>query len=326
MSSVTSTPIDTILGAVVLTGILGALFFGAACIQTYNYYLAYRSDDILLKGAVGPPMPSTSQCSRTRSGTTSSPRLIRLGYRRSWIGVSRHCVLCGGVHLLTTVPCQLSTWLSVALVLLLDVFYTIWLTKLAPRYIFPAFVGVAVAAGNIVAVVLGVRIIIFTHFTNIYAISSTALIYLFFILFCVKSVAISGVMVYCLYSSNEGFTVESNSNIVRRAMKLALGSSLVIAVCSFCVLACHLAMPRSMACVVVYMVVSKLYHNCFLFLLACRPLHVVLMPMGHAGMPMSHGHDDIPMRHGYVDKQGMGKGMERGVSEDEGSVSVSTRV
>ncbi|KAJ7032849.1 hypothetical protein C8F04DRAFT_1396291, partial [Mycena alexandri] len=50
--TMSSTSLNVILGAVVFTGILGALFFGAASIQTYNYYHTYRSDGIVLKAAV----------------------------------------------------------------------------------------------------------------------------------------------------------------------------------------------------------------------------------------------------------------------------------
>ncbi|KAJ7844983.1 hypothetical protein B0H13DRAFT_2363961 [Mycena leptocephala] len=233
MSSPTSS-MDIILGAVVLAGILGGLFLGAACIQTYNYYHKYRSDDIMVKGAAAVLAANALQ-----------------------FAVYTYTIWYYVVDAFDTA--WLSTWLSVALVLLLDIFYTIYLIKLAPTLVIPGLVGVTVAAGNIVAVVLGVRIIIFTHFTNIYAISSSALIYLFFGLFCVKSTSIAAAMTYYLYGSNAGFTRDSNTS-VKRAIKLVVGSSLLVAfvhlliynpdflthsgsVCSFCVLACHLAMP-----------------------------------------------------------------------------------
>ncbi|KAJ6525891.1 hypothetical protein DFH09DRAFT_1328753 [Mycena vulgaris] len=250
------TSVDVILGAVVVTGIIGALCFGAACIQTYNYYHTYRTDGILLKGAVASLW--AVDAFHVAVYTYTIWYYIVDAYWTAWIPQVMDWSF------------KLSTWLSVALVLLLDLFYTIYIFKLAPKYALPALVGLTVAAGNIVAVVLGVRIIIFTHFLDIYAISSSALIYLFFGLFCVKATCIAATMTYCLYKSNDGFSRESNT-AVRRAVKLVVGSSLLIALCSFSVLACHLSMPHSMSCVVVYMTVSKLYHNCFLSLLACRP-------------------------------------------------------
>ncbi|KAJ7032850.1 hypothetical protein C8F04DRAFT_1235041 [Mycena alexandri] len=88
-------------------------------------------------------------------------------------------------------------------------------------------------------------------------------------LFCVKATAIAATMFFFLSCSNEGFTQESNTPI-RRAVKLVVGSAVIVSACSFAVLACHLAMPHSMSCVVVYMIVSKVYHTCFLSLLGCR--------------------------------------------------------
>ncbi|KAJ7716473.1 hypothetical protein DFH07DRAFT_862158 [Mycena maculata] len=253
-----TTSLNTILGAVVLTGILGALFFGAACIQTYNYYRTYRSDGIILKGAVA-------------SLWAVDVLHIVIYIYTIWYYVV-DALDTAWVPQVMNWSFKFSVWLAVALVLLLDILYMIYIFKLAPNYAVPALVGLTVAAGNIVAVVLGVRIIIFTHFTNIYAISSSALIYLFFGLFCLKAVNIAAAMTYYLHGSKDVFSVESNTSIVRRTIKLVVGSAMLIAFCSFFVLACHLAMPHSMSCVVVYMIVSKLYHNCFLSLLSCRPI------------------------------------------------------
>ncbi|KAJ7462015.1 hypothetical protein FB451DRAFT_1562599 [Mycena latifolia] len=264
MSSPTTSSLDIILGAVVLTGVLGALFFGAACIQTYNYYQTYRSDGIILKGAVASLW--FVDALHIAVYTYTIWYYVVTAFYTAWIPQIMNWSF------------KFSIWLSVALVLLLDIFYMVYLIKLAPKYVISALVGLTVAAGNVDAVVLGAKIIIFTHFTNIYAISSSAVIYLFFGLFCVKSTFIAAAMFYCLYRSNDGFTRESNASPISRAIKLVIGSGLVISLCSFSVLACHLAMPHSMSCVVVYMIVSKLYHNCFLSLLACRPAPT---PIGH---------------------------------------------
>ncbi|KAJ7441308.1 hypothetical protein B0H11DRAFT_2292442 [Mycena galericulata] len=253
----TSTSLSTILGAVVLTGVIGALFFGAACIQTYNYYHTYRADRLILKAAVASLWAVDAV--HIAVYTYTIWYYVVVAFDTAWIPQVMNWSF------------KLSVWLSVALVLLLDLFYTVYLYKLAPTRIAPLLVFLAVAAGNIVAVVLGVRIIIFTHFTGIYDISRSALIYLFFILFCVKSVAIAVYMTAYLSCPSEWFSRESDSSLVRRAIKLVLGSGLFVAICSFCVLACHLAMPHSMSCVVVYMVVSKVYHTSFLSLLAARP-------------------------------------------------------
>ncbi|KAJ7723044.1 hypothetical protein B0H16DRAFT_1895922 [Mycena metata] len=75
--------------------------------------------------------------------------------------------------------------------------------------------------------VLGVRIIIFTSFTNIYDIRRSVLIYSFFGLFCVNATAIAAAMYFFLSDSNEGFTHESNT-LVRRAIKLVVGSAVIV--------------------------------------------------------------------------------------------------
>ncbi|KAJ6570987.1 hypothetical protein DFH09DRAFT_1153503 [Mycena vulgaris] len=264
---------DTILGAVVLTAILGALFFGAACIQTYNFYRTYRSDGIIVKGAVASLW--LVNAFHIAVYTYTIWYYVVVAFDTAWVPQIMNWSF------------KLATWLSVALVLLLDIFYMIYLIKLArSKYALPVPVGLTVAAGNIVAVVLGVRIIIFTHFTEIYAISSSALIYLFFGLFCVKSTAIAAAMSYTLSRSTDGFTKESTTS-VGHPIKLLVGSSVLIALCSFSVLACHLAMPHSMSCVVVYMVVSKVYHNCFLSLLACRA-----PPPGLQSSSVAYGSED----------------------------------
>ncbi|KAJ7098627.1 hypothetical protein B0H15DRAFT_584566 [Mycena belliarum] len=216
----TTTPLDVILGAVVLTGVLGSLFFGAACIQTYNYFQNYRSDGILVKGAVASLW--LVDTFHIAVYTYTIWYYIVTAFYTAWIPQVMNWSF------------KFSVWLSVALVLLLDIFYMVFLTKLAPRYVLPTVVGLTVAAGNIVAVVLGVKIIIFTHFTNIYAISSSvrtstdsqvstnttkAVIYLFFGLFCVKATSIAAAMSYCLYSSNDGFTRSTAGSLsfLRRA-------------------------------------------------------------------------------------------------------------
>ncbi|KAJ7155144.1 hypothetical protein C8R46DRAFT_1356390 [Mycena filopes] len=279
-----STSLSVILGAVVITGIFGALFFGAASIQTFNYYHTYRSDGIAVKGAVAILWAVNALHIAIYTYTTWF--YVVDEFYTEWLAQIMNWSF------------KFSVWLSVALVLLLDLFYTFYIFKLSRSNIVPAIVGLTVAAGNIVAVALGVKIIIFTHFTNIYAISRSAIIYLFFILFCVKAMAIAGTMFYFLAcDSDDGFTRESNTTI-RRAIKLVVGSSLLVAACSFAVLACHLAMPRSMSCVVVYMVVSKIYHNCFLSLLGCRTQasaindpSMVAMQISEVGVARGHGRD-----------------------------------
>ncbi|KAJ7822970.1 hypothetical protein B0H14DRAFT_2598148 [Mycena olivaceomarginata] len=275
MSSGTSTSLNVILGAVVVAGIFGALFFGGACIQTYNYFHTYRFDYSITKGAVAALWAVNAFHFAVYTYTIWYYVVDALD--TAWIPQ----IMDWSFKVFISIA-SLSVWLAVALVLLLDIFYTIYMftrpspsshivpsltlrATVASTFIVPALVALTVVAGNI----LGVRIIIFTHFTNIYGISSSALIYLFFGLFCVKSTAIAGAMTYYLRRSNAGFTRESNTSI-RRGVKLVVGSSLFVAVCSYCVLACHLAMPHSMSCVVVYMIVSKAYHNCFLSLLTCR--------------------------------------------------------
>ncbi|KAJ7743634.1 hypothetical protein B0H16DRAFT_1889911 [Mycena metata] len=134
-----------------------------------------------------------------------------------------------------------------------------------------------VLSGMAERAVLGVRIIIFTSFTNIYDIRRSVLIYSFLGLFCVKATAIAAAMYFFLSDSNEGFTHESNT-LIRRAIKLVVGSAVIVSACSFATLACHLAMPHSMSCVVVYMIVSKIYHTCFLSARLPRPGQCNLRP------------------------------------------------
>ncbi|KAF8182509.1 hypothetical protein K438DRAFT_1975632 [Mycena galopus ATCC 62051] len=277
------TSLNVILGAVVLAGIFGALFFGGACIQTYNYYHKYRSDSIVVQGAVAALWAANALHFAVYTYTIWYYVVDAL--ETAWIPqIMNWCALplfeFQGITFPrddivipdadARFPLQLSVWLAVALVLLLDIFYTFYIYKLSRSFVVPGLVGLTVAAGNVTAVVLGVRIILFTHFTNIYAISASALIYLFFGLFCLKATSIAAVMTYYLARSNDGFARDSNTGI-RRVVKLLVGSALFICLFSFAVLACHLAMPHSMTCVVVYMIVSKTYHNCFLSLLACRP-------------------------------------------------------
>ncbi|KAF7349628.1 hypothetical protein MSAN_01688900 [Mycena sanguinolenta] len=252
------TNLSVILGAVIVAAIFGALFFGAASVQTYNYYHTYRTDHVVLKGAVGVLW------------STNALHFAIYTYTVWYYVVD--ALDTAWVPQIMNWSFKLSVWLAVALVLLLDIFYTFWIYKLSPTPVLPAIVALAVAAGSIVAVVLGVRIIIFTHFTNIYAISASALIYLFFILFCVKATAIAGGMGWCLFFADTETDIgKQDEGCVRRAVRMVVGSSGFVAACSFAVLACHLAMPHSMSCVVVYMIVSKAYHNCFLSLLASRP-------------------------------------------------------
>ncbi|KAF7348892.1 hypothetical protein MVEN_01409400 [Mycena venus] len=269
-----STSLNIILGAVVLAGIFGALFFGGACIQTYNYYHKHRSDNIVVNGAVATLWAVNALHFAVYTYTIWYYIVEALD--TAWIPQIMNWSF------------KFSVWLSVALVLLLDIFYTFYIFKLSPTLVVPGLVGLTVAAGNIVAVVLGVRIIIFTHFTNIYAISASALIYLFFGLFCVKSTSIAAAMTYYLSRSNDGFTKESN-NFIRRPIKLIIGSSLFVAYVVLSSLlfrnACHLAMPHSMSCVVVYMIVSKVYHNCFLSLLACREVESASDMLAVTGIP-----------------------------------------
>ncbi|KAJ7703413.1 hypothetical protein B0H16DRAFT_1747938 [Mycena metata] len=278
-----STSLSVILGAVILTGILGALFFGAASIQTYNYYYKYRSDGIVLKAAVG---------------ALWFVDALHIGFYTYtiWYYVVE-AFYTAWIPQIMNWSFKLSIWLSVALILLLDLFYTFWIFKMSRSNIVPALVGLCVAAGNIVAVVLGVRIIIFTSFTNIYDISRSALIYSFFGLFCVKATAIAAAMYFFLSDSNEGFVHESNTPI-RRTIKLVVGSAVIVSACSFATLACHLAMPHSMSCVVVYMIVSKVYHTCFLSLLGCRHQASAIYDPSMVAMQISevgNGHE-----HGYA--------------------------
>ncbi|KAJ7312611.1 hypothetical protein DFH08DRAFT_896774 [Mycena albidolilacea] len=232
MSSATSTSLNVILGAVVVAGIFGALFFGGACIQTYSYFHTYRFDYSITKGAVAALWAVNAFHFAVYTYTIWYYVVDALD--TAWIPQIMDWSF------------KLSVWLAVALVLLLDIFYTIYMFTLASTFIVPALVALTVVAGNITAVVLGVRIIIFTHFTNIYGISSSGLIYLFFGLFCVKSTAIAGAMTYYLRCSNAGFTRESNTSI-RRGVKLVVGSSLFVAtacvrtVSSLVIWRCHTA-------------------------------------------------------------------------------------
>ncbi|KAJ7629053.1 hypothetical protein FB45DRAFT_919891 [Roridomyces roridus] len=263
--------LSVILGALAVTGIFSALSFGASSIQTYNYLHAYPTSRRLLQAFVAALW--AVDAFQIAVYTYTVWYYVAIAYDSAWLPEIMNWSF------------KLSVWLAVALVLILDLFYTGYILLLAcPNYIIPAIVATVVAAGNIVAVVLGVRIIIFTHFTEIYGISRSGLIYSFFGLFCVKAVGIAAAMCYFLYGSNEGFTWESNVSIVRRFIKLVVGSSLIVALCSFAVLACHLTMPHSMSCVVVYMTVSKLYHNCFLSLLACRQGQATLGPTCAGGI------------------------------------------
>ncbi|KAJ7728610.1 hypothetical protein B0H16DRAFT_1734554 [Mycena metata] len=158
--------------------------------------------------------------------------------------------------------------------------------------IVPALVRLCVAAGNIAAF----SIITFTSFTNIYDITWLSSTLSSMGLFCVNATAIAAAMYFFLSDSNEGFTHESNTPI-RRTIKLVVGSAVIVSACSFATLACHLAMPHSMSCVVVYMIVSKVYHACFLSLLGCRHQasaiydpSMVAMQISEVGNGQGHGY------------------------------------
>ncbi|KAJ7728354.1 hypothetical protein B0H16DRAFT_1734724 [Mycena metata] len=290
-----STSLSVILGAVVLTGILGALFFGAASIQTYNYYYKYRSDGIVLKAAVG----ALWFVDALHIGfyTYTIWYYVVEAFYTAWIPqvMNWFALLLSYLsgHRLNLYSTQEFQVIHMALGGA-DPLARSFLYFLDLQNIVPGLVGLCVAAGNIVAVVLGVRIIIFTSFTNIYDISRSALIYSFFGLFCVKATAIAAAMYFFLSDSNEGFTHESNTPI-RRAIKLVVGSAVIVSACSFATLACHLAMPHSMSCVVVYMIVSKVYHTCFLSLLGCRHQASAIYDPSMVAMQISevgngHGH------------------------------------
>ncbi|KAJ7720699.1 hypothetical protein B0H16DRAFT_1896779 [Mycena metata] len=69
--------------------------------------------------------------------------------------------------------------------------------------------------------------------------------------------------------------------------------AVIVFACSFATLACHLAMPHSMSCVVIYMIVSKVYHTCFLSLLGCRHQANAICDSSMVAMQISevgHGH------------------------------------
>ncbi|KAJ7281760.1 hypothetical protein C8J57DRAFT_1298472 [Mycena rebaudengoi] len=239
MSVSTSTSVDIILGAVVLTGILGALFFGAACIQTYNYYQTYQSDTAIIRGAVAALW--VVDALHIGVYTYTIWYYVVIAFDTAWVPQIMDWLL--------------STWLSVV-------------TLSSRSYVLPVIVGLTVAAGSTSY---------FPRFTDIYDISSSALIYLFFGLFCVKATCIAMAMIWCLLKSNDKFSKESNTP-VRRAIKLVVGSGLLLAY--------HLAMPHSMACVVSYMIISKLYHNSFLSLLACRSPPLGLFDGSEDGAPL----------------------------------------
>ncbi|KAJ6451761.1 hypothetical protein C8R45DRAFT_88402 [Mycena sanguinolenta] len=109
------TNLSVILGAVIVAAIFSALFFGAASVQTYNYYHTYRSDPAVLKGAVGVLW------------TTNALHFTVYTYTVCYYVVD--ALESAWVPQVMNWSFKLSVWLAVALVLLLDIFYTFWIYK-----------------------------------------------------------------------------------------------------------------------------------------------------------------------------------------------------
>ncbi|KAJ7648036.1 hypothetical protein FB45DRAFT_1102649 [Roridomyces roridus] len=275
MSSDTTTSLSVILGAVVMAGVIGALFFGAASIQTYNYLNKSNEDHRLAQFTVR--VLWVLNAFQFAVYTYTIWYYVVDAYETAWAEQVMHWSF------------KLSVWLAVALVLVLDILYSLFVLEILDTALPILSVFAAVIVGNVVAVVLGVKIILFKHFTGIYDISRSPIIYLFFIFFCIKAVGIAAVMVYHLSSESELEECILPEHLPEpfwiRFSKMLVGSSLIVAICSFAVLACHLAMPRSMSCVVVYMAVSKLYHNCYLSMMS-RGTLVLWKPCIYPPTPM----------------------------------------
>ncbi|KII89434.1 hypothetical protein PLICRDRAFT_175611 [Plicaturopsis crispa FD-325 SS-3] len=246
--------LNSTLGAAFIGVVVASVLFGITNLQAYMYYHGYRRDWIVYKIFVG------------ILWALDTAHLSLISHAVYHYLVTGFGDVIGLAVIVWSFKLQIA--INVGIICIVQTLYLVRVWKLGSHRnkVIPAIVGLAVAGGYAIGVVLAYEVYQVHTFAELDRISWA--VQASFAVSTGVDLAIASSMLYYLRSSRSGFAV-TNSRI-GTLINYTLSSGLATSTCSTAALVIYIIMPDNLIFMAIEFLLTKLYINSFLAMLNAR--------------------------------------------------------